>query len=369
MKRLACFVGTHPTYIKMWPMIRALRDRPRYFDVTVMGSGQHYTMLKLHREILPMTIDGWLYEGQLDLPLPKLYTFLYDKAYEWLESHAVDYVVVGGNTPTALAVGMAAFHRGTKVIHLESGLRTQAHNEPWPEEHNRLCLDGLADILICPNAFCAEQARAVNPSGKLLISGNTGLDSLEYVLDLPMYADLDIATILPELAEHPYLLMEMHRRETLTDGTMRDIVAAVVEAATWHRVLAVWPVHHNSRVKALAESIQSPWFKVIPAQDYASFVKLQHLAEIIVTDSGGIIEEAIRLGVPSVRVCNSTDRDLAVRDMLSVISTRHPAMVAATVDSMLQHRQRYRQYLEGKPHPYGDGHAGERIADFLMTDV
>lgn len=367
--RLACFVGTHPTYIKMWPIVRALRARPHEFAVSVIGSGQHYTMLKLHREVLPMTIDGWLYEGQLNLPLPRLYSYLYDRAYEWLDANPVDYVVVGGNTPTALAVGMAAFHRGDRVIHLESGLRTQAHNEPWPEEHNRLCLDGLADVLICPNARCAEQARAVNPSGKLLISGNTGLDSLRYVLGSAHYQALELESVLPEAAQQPYLLIEMHRRETLTDGTMQALVEGIIKAAAEHQILAVWPVHHNSRVMALAQNLQSPHFKMLPAQDYASFVKLQEHAQIIVTDSGGIIEEAIQLGVPSVRICNSTDRDLAVHDFLSVVATRHPSMVYATVSSLLRHRELCRQYLQGKPHPYGDGHAGERIAAFLAQEA
>jgi UDP-N-acetylglucosamine 2-epimerase (non-hydrolysing) len=363
--RLLCVFGTRPEAIKMAPVVRALEKEPA-FDPVVCVTGQH-------REMLDQVLDLFGIEPLLDLRLMSskqtLNGFLskavdrLDEAYERLRP---DRVLVHGDTTTAMAAALAAFHKGIAVDHVEAGLRTYSLNRPFPEEMNRRYIDVVSEHLFAPTAGSRRNLEEEKLKGKISVTGNTGIDALQWVAsNLDEDAQLRERTdrSLPTLhSDKKLVLVTGHRRESFGEG-FRRICASLAAIAQRPDVEIVYPVHLNPNVSGpVEETLRGlPNVHLIAPLSYLPFVRLMQRADVILTDSGGVQEEAPSLGKPVLVMRDVTERPEAVAaGTAQLVGTNVDAIVGAVSDLLRHHGT-----FQSRANPYGDGKASVRIANVL----
>jgi len=362
-------MGTRPEAIKMAPVVFALRNA-QGFDGRVCLTAQHRDMLDEVIRVFDLPVHE-----DLDLMTPgQTLTHVAVKVLEGVDKILVkepyDWVLVQGDTTTSLAAAMAAFHRGVKVGHVEAGLRTWNIQEPFPEEWNRRAIDALADLAFAPT----EQSRQNLLDEKfapdrVLVTGNTAIDALQLALAKPAPPPP------PELAKlspnRPMILVTAHRRESFGDP-LDSICRALATLATRPDATGasiVYPVHPNPNVRAaVARRLEGlEHVHLLAPQDYLSFVHLMQRAHLILSDSGGIQEEAPGLGKPVLVLRDRTERPEAIEaGTARLVGTDYDHILAET-DRLLQDPEAYRAMAVAR-NPFGDGHAGERIVRALRGD-
>lgn len=351
-------IGARPEYMKTWPVYNAFMARA--IVPTVVATGQHHDILTQQQAILPMPIEDWLLHYQVSCELNLLHGVIYDKACEYLAGLKPDVVFVQGDTTSALAVAMAAFHLQIPVAHIEAGLRSGSIASPYPEEFNRITIDALSRYLFAPTPRAGHVCRAINPQATIKVTGNTVIDALIHVRGQmpPEPHGLD-----------PFLLLDMHRRE-LDDKGMDRIVEVVIAQAKAHHLKVYWPAHPSPRVQAVALSFQDQsdgTFRMLPPLEYRPFINLMQQAALILTDSGGVVEEAITLGTPTIQLRDYTDRPEAIDCNASWLASTDPVEVARRLDIGIPYAAAWRQAIQSKDNPYGDGHAGEKIVNAFLS--
>jgi len=279
-----------------------------------------------------------------------------------------DWVLVQGDTTTSLAAAQAAFHRGVRVGHVEAGLRTWNIKEPFPEEWNRRAIDALSDLAFAPTEGARENLLAERfPDAQILVTGNTAIDALRLALSRPAPPDP------PELAtlatDRPMILVTAHRRESF-GAPLDSICSALAEIARRTDAGAasiVYPVHPNPNVRAaVARHLEGvPHVHLLKPLDYHRFLHVMQRAHLILTDSGGIQEEAPGLGKPVLVLRERTERPEAIAAGTARIVGTDRAKILAEVDRLLTDPAAYRAMAVAK-NPFGDGHAAERIARALV---
>ncbi|HEX8655566.1 MAG TPA: UDP-N-acetylglucosamine 2-epimerase (non-hydrolyzing) [Allosphingosinicella sp.] len=367
--KLLAVIGTRPEAVKMAPLLLALRAEPAV-DLRLCLSGQH-------RELIDPVLQLFGLEADVDLALMtsgQSLNTLTGRALERLDvvlqDIGPDRVLVHGDTTTALAAALAAFHRGIPVAHVEAGLRTYDPARPFPEEMNRRAVDLIADLLFAPTARARRNLEAERVSGTVFVTGNSGIDALELTLRR-LEADETLRAAaeaeLPELGKgRRLLLVTGHRRESFGEG-LRGVCAALVEIAQRGDVEIVYPVHLNPQVKGPVEAALggADNIRLLPPLGYPAMVRLMQRADLILTDSGGIQEEAPTLGKPVLVTRAATERPEAVEaGMARLVGTDAGAIVAAAAE-VLDAGAASAGFRNG-PNPYGDGKAGERIAAALL---
>lgn len=354
--------GTRPEAIKMAPVVRALQRDPR-FMAQVVVTGQH-------REMLDQVLDLFGIQPDLDLAImgtSQTLTEVTTRALNGLSDAIAhlgpDLVVVQGDTTTTLCGALAGFYARVPVAHLEAGLRTGDITAPYPEEMNRRLTSSLASLHLAPTERSRNNllAEGIDPRS-VLVTGNTVIDALHQVLRQPLdYGDPALGAL--DADPRPVVLVTAHRRESWGDGMAR-IAAAVADLAADPDVLIVLPLHRNPLVRACFEPALAPFPNVVLCEPlpYAGLVKLLDRCTLVLTDSGGIQEEAPGLGKPVLVLRDTTERPEGVEaGTTRLVGTDRDRIVTET-RRLLHHPAAY-DAMASAVNPYGDGTAALRSVD------
>lgn len=369
MRTLVVF-GTRPEAIKMAPVVRALQADPAY-EVRVCVTAQHRQMLDQVVQLFQITPD-------FDLNLMKPGQDLYDITSAVLagmrgvlRTWRPDYVLVHGDTTTSFATALAAYYERIDVAHVEAGLRTGNRYAPWPEEMNRKLNGSLAQTHYAPTQSARSNLRAEGiADSQILVTGNTVIDALQWVSEQIRQrgaSQLDLKGFDYSDSAKRLLLVTGHRRENFGQG-FDSICRALRQLAQRPDLQIVYPVHLNPNVqKPVYDTLGSlPNVHLIAPADYLPFVYLMQQASVILTDSGGIQEEAPSLGKPVLVMRDVTERPEAVEaGTVRLVGTDEHAIVTG-VTQLLDDASSYNQMARAI-NPYGDGQAAARIAAHLKT--
>jgi UDP-N-acetylglucosamine 2-epimerase (non-hydrolysing) len=364
--RIAVIIGTRPEAIKMAPVIYQLRKRPGLFDAVIVATAQHRKMLDQALSLFNISPDhdlNLMYPGQsLSLLTCRVLDHM-DLAFGKIKP---DMVLVQGDTTTVLATALAAFYKKIPVAHVEAGLRSYDMMNPFPEEGIRRMTTVLTEINFAPTPLSRTMLlkEGISPE-KIVVTGNTVVDSLHYILTKPFsYAGTPLQDI--DFDNYRAILVTCHRRETLGKD-LEEICLALLDIINeFPDVRVVYPVHLNPEVQSTVRRILSDRDRVhlIPPLDYLTFVNLIKRVHLILTDSGGLQEEAPTLHKPLFVLRRVTERPEAFQEGLSkVIGTSREAIVKET-SHLLRDAEFYGAATHGE-NPYGDGAAATRIVEAL----
>ncbi|NIJ06910.1 UDP-N-acetylglucosamine 2-epimerase [Sphingomonas vulcanisoli] len=363
-------VGTRPEAIKMIPVMRAIRAKPG-LELISVTTGQHREMLDQVFEAFGERADHDLAIMTPGQSLPALTRTVLERMTAVYADLKPDIVLVHGDTTSAMAAAMAAFYTGVRIGHVEAGLRSGDLTQPWPEEFNRVTIDSIADYRFAPT----EGARAhleneYNRSSCIFVTGNTGIDALMIAaetLDRSPERTMSIAVRHPELADEavPLVLVTGHRRESFGKG-FQSICDGLRAIAARGDVRMVYPVHLNPEVRGVVKARLGghPNIRLIDPVDYFEMVWLMRRAKLILTDSGGIQEEAPALGKPVLVMRETTERPEALATGIVTLVGTDPARIVDEARRLLDDPDEYAR--RARPvFPYGDGKAAGRIAKAL----
>lgn len=368
-KYLAVF-GTRPEAIKMAPLVKMFKLNSKH-EIRVCISAQH-------REMLDQVLNFFNIEVNYDLDIMKPNQNLYSLTADImvglkpiLEEYKPDYVFVHGDTTTTMATSIAAFYSGSKVCHVEAGLRTYNMLSPFPEEMNRTITGQVADFHFAPTESAKRNLLKENiPEQNIVVTGNTVIDAL-----LDGIGTVNNKTYLNESIERlkevikpdrRLVLITGHRRENHGQG-FKDICSAIEKLAQTHKeVDFVYPVHLNPNVKDIVFERLSGIENVhlIEPLSYPSFIWIMNRSYIILTDSGGVQEEAPSLGKPVLVMRNNTERPEAVEAGTVKLVGTNTELIVQEVTRLLENTSAYAK-MSSVENPYGDGRACERILKFL----
>lgn len=372
MKVLTVF-GTRPEAIKMAPLVLALAQEPA-IESRVCVTAQH-------REMLDQVLELFKIVPEYDLDIMKPGQDLYDITSkillglrDVLEEFKPDWVLVHGDTTTTFSASMAAFYKQVKVGHVEAGLRTGDLYSPWPEEANRT-LTGV----ITAKHFAPTQASANNllrehvSSSNIVVTGNTVIDALLQVKNKVLATDSTqkmMTEKFVDIIDKPYVLITGHRRESFGGGFERICESISQLAVRYPNFNFVYPVHLNPNVQEPVNRLlaDKPNVKLIEPQDYLPFVFLMDRSFLILTDSGGVQEEAPSLGKPVLVMRDTTERPEAVEAGTVRLVGTDVAKIVSTVSELIESPSLYKE-MSRAHNPYGDGLASKRIIDSLLNNI
>lgn len=370
-KQLIVF-GTRPEAIKMAALIKEFQ-KYAFFETRVCVTAQHREMLDQVLEFFEIVPD---YDLNLMKPGQDLYSLTADIIQGLkpvLQDFNPDYVYVHGDTTTSMAAALAAFYSGAKICHIEAGLRTHHKRTPFPEEINRQLTGRIADIHFAPTEASAQNLRLENiDQSSILVTGNTVIDALLESSNRVSNLKNQEINQLEKLtqANQKIILVTGHRRENHGDGFIQ-ICESLKEIALNHpEVLIVYPVHLNPNVKGPVYEILSAIDNIflINPLSYPAFVWLMNRCYLIITDSGGVQEEAPSLGKPVLVMRESTERPEAVEAGTVILVGTDKTKIVKETMALLTNKDRYNQMRE-LHNPYGDGKACERIVKHMLSII
>lgn len=359
----------------MAPLVRELRSHPNDFEVTVCVTGQHRQMLDQVMQVLEIDAD-------IDLDLMKHNQDLCDVTSAVMtairDTFSVirpDIVLIHGDTTTALSTSMACFYLGIPIGHVEAGLRSHDLTAPFPEEFNRQVVSKISTLHFAPTEKNRANllAEGINPS-HIFVTGNTIIDSLKHSMESVSSNKLLSEEIQRNLQEtlgfdirlNEYVLITGHRRENFGTG-LENICHAILELANnFPATKFVYPVHLNPNVqKPVRELLGSAAnIYLIEPSDYLTFLSLMANCKLILTDSGGIQEEAPSFGKPVVLMRDTTERSEAIESGTAIMVGSDPAKIVEAISNLLQNIEQY-EAMSSKSNPFGDGLTSKRIAEIL----
>ncbi len=351
--------GTRPEAIKMAPLVKAIEKDERFESVVVVTAQ--------HRQMLDQVLAFFQIEPTYDLNIMKdcqtlneVTSNVLNLLDEILVKEKPDIVFVHGDTTTTFAASLAAYYRHVVIGHVEAGLRTGDKYAPFPEEMNRRLTDGLADIYFAPTRRSKENLLKENhPEQTIFVTGNTAIDGMKYTLQ-KNYEHL----LLDTRKNKRILLVTMHRRENLGQP-MTNVFRAINHIVKEYRnVECIFPIHKNPKVRKNARRtlIDSDRIHIIEPLDVVDFQNFAKHSYLILSDSGGVQEEAPSLGVPVLVLRDTTERPEGVEaGILKVIGTKEQRVIDEIKD-LLDNEDKYRQMAQAS-NPYGDGKASERILE------
>ena len=357
--------GTRPEAIKMAPLVLELKKREEFEAITLV-TAQHRQMLDQVLELFDIVPD---YDLNLMKPNQNLWSLTTDvimQTKEIFEKVKPDIVLVHGDTTTAGATALSAFYARIPIGHVEAGLRTFNKDYPFPEEINRVLADAVSDMHFCPTDGSVENIKksGIKTPNSIYKTGNTVIDALLYTVN-NKEVDLDFINLDPNLKT---ILLTSHRRENF-GKPLEEICDAVIELINSNKdIQVVYPVHLNpnvqNTVRAKLGNVER--VKLIDPLDYAPFASLMKKSHIILTDSGGVQEEAPSLGVPVLVLRDETERPEALEYGCVKLVGAHKDKIVSTVQKLLNDKDFYNS-MKQVVNPYGDGHASSRIAEAILT--
>ncbi|KAA6344898.1 UDP-N-acetylglucosamine 2-epimerase [termite gut metagenome] len=367
MKKILLIFGTRPEAIKMAPLVKGFQNYTEDFDVKVCVTAQHRQMLDqvlLFFEIKPD------YDMNLMRPGQNLYQLTADVITGLkpiLEEFNPDYVFVHGDTTTSMAAALAAYYANARVCHVEAGLRTYNKYAPFPEEMNRQITGRLTDIHLSPTEKAKQNLISEGIINNVYVTGNSVIDALLYATErLKTYSDEEIQKLEQTIDfSKRIILVTGHRRENFGDGFI-NICNAILEVVKEDNVQIVYPVHLNPNVSDPVNSLLSnnPNIKLIAPLAYPAFVWLMEKSYLILTDSGGVQEEAPSLGKPVLVMRDTTERPEAVEaGTVLLVGTDKNKIIEKTI-SLLNNLDFYEK-MKKTHNPYGDGQSVGRIIECI----
>lgn len=368
-KNLIVF-GTRPEAIKMAPLVQAFLRNDK-FETKVCVTAQHREMLDQVLDFFEITPD---YDLDLMRPNQNLYSLtatIIENMKPVLDEVKPDYVYVHGDTTTSMAVGIAAFYSGAKICHVEAGLRTFDRQYPFPEEFNRQLTGKIADFHFSPTELSKNNLLAENTKeDNILVTGNTVIDALLYGIEkvnAENFNDAEIENLKNLLNfQNKIILVTGHRRENHGDG-LNNICAALKTIAQNHPdIQIVYPVHLNPNVVGPVNELLSGVENIhlVSPLAYPAFIWLMEKSHLIITDSGGIQEEAPSLGKPVLVTRTTTERPEAVDEGTVLLVGTDKARIVAETEKLLNDTEYYNA-MSMLHNPYGDGKTSERIVNFI----
>ena len=399
MKKILLVFGTRPEAIKMCPLVKEFQKYPDDFETIVCVTGQHREMLDQVLRIFEITPD-------YDLNIMKQGQDLYDVTARVLvgmrdvlkETHP-DVVLVHGDTTTSTAAALASFYQQIPVGHVEAGLRTHNIYSPWPEEMNRQITGRIATYNFSPTLLSEKNLQEEKAHGQIFVTGNTVIDALHMVveklksdpalaaeqenvlrkagydinrLNSTLATNSQLSTLNAKLQQRKLVLITGHRRENFGDGFISMVTAMKDLSEKYPDVDFVYPMHLNPNVRkpiheVFGEDLTRPNFFFIEPLQYLEFVYLMEKSTIVLTDSGGIQEEAPGLGKPVLVMRDTTERPEALdAGTVKLVGTNHD-LIVSEVSTLLDDQGAYEK-MSKAVNPYGDGRACERIVRALKGE-
>ncbi|HPH95246.1 MAG TPA: UDP-N-acetylglucosamine 2-epimerase (non-hydrolyzing) [Anaerolineaceae bacterium] len=371
MKVLSVF-GTRPEAVKMAPVVQRLAQTPG-IESRVCVTGQHRQMLDQVLNLFNIVPETDLNLMRPDQKLAGLTASILTSIDEVLAAEQPDWVLALGDTTTVISTAMAAFYRKIKFGHVEAGLRTNNKWHPFPEEINRRMASLLADLHFCPTELNRQNLLAEGIADeRIRITGNPAIDALQAIASRP--APAEVTDLLARLGVGPggkrLVLITAHRRENFGQP-LEDILAALRQIAGRYRgqVELVYPVHLNPNVQGPAHAALDGISNItlLPPADYLPMVHLQKSAALVLTDSGGLQEEAPALGVPTLVMRETTERPEGVTAGTLRLVGSDTARIVAEASRLLDDPEAHASMAHAA-NPFGDGHAAERIVAALLAE-
>lgn len=367
-QKIIAVFGTRPEAIKMFPVIHALRDA-RGVDMRICVTAQHREMLDqvlaIGRITPDIDLDVMTPNQSLDALLARVVVGL----GQTFDEEKPDRILVHGDTLTTMAATLAAYFRKIPVGHVEAGLRSGNIYHPWPEEVNRKVTGAVADLHFAPTETAAAALRAENvPGDRIHVTGNTVIDALlatkARIEEEPaLAAGLD--PLVHRFADKRIIAVTSHRRENFGDG-MKAIAEAIAAIAARPNVAVIFPVHPNPHVRSAMEPILGKLSNValIDPLDYPHFVRLLGMSSLVLTDSGGVQEEAPSLGKPVLVMRETTERPEGIEAGTARLVGTDKNRIVSEIFSLLDDEDAYNAMARAH-NPFGDGRAAERIAEII----
>ena len=385
MKKIMLVFGTRPEAIKMCPLVKEFQKHPKDFETIVCVTGQH-------REMLDQVLRIFEVQPDYDLNIMKQGQDLYDVTArvlvgmrDVLKEVLPDVVLVHGDTTTSTAAALAAFYQQIPVGHVEAGLRTYNIYSPWPEEMNRQITGRIATFDFAPTPLSEKNLKEEKTHGKIFVTGNTVIDALHMVVkklhedpalakeqeQVLLAAGYDVNRLNAQPQQRKLVLITGHRRENFGEGFISMVTAMKDLSEKYPEVDFVYPMHLNPNVRKPIHEVfgedltaYKNFFFIEPLQ-YLEFVYLMEKCHIVLTDSGGIQEEAPGLGKPVLVMRNTTERPEALdAGTVKLVGTDHDLIVKEV--SQLLEDQAYYDKMSKAVNPYGDGLACGRIVQAFM---
>lgn len=368
--RILVTFGTRPEAIKMFPVVAALRDHGG-FDTRVVVTAQHREMLDQVLELAGIAPDIDLDLMQAGQSLDALAARIVTRFGEALDIEKPDRVLVHGDTLTTMMATLACYFRRIPVGHVEAGLRSGDIYAPWPEEVNRKVTGAVADLHFAPTENAAEALRAENVTESAIhVTGNTVIDAL-LAARAKLEADPNLAPAIAPLKQRfrgkRIIAVTAHRRENFGEG-MRQIAAALQQLACREDIAIIYPMHPNPNVvevmrPALGDNAN---IALIEPLDYLNFVAMMEASTLVLTDSGGIQEEAPSLGKPVLVMRDTTERPEGVAAGTAMLVGANTSRIVGEVERLLDQPSAYEAMAKAH-NPYGDGSASSRIAAIIAA--
>jgi len=370
--RILVVFGTRPEAIKLFPVVHAFKADPR-FECVVCVSAQHRQMLDQVLEIAGIIPDHDLDVMQPDQTLDALTANLLIGLGRVMDEVQPDRVIVQGDTATAMSGALAAYYRKVPVDHVEAGLRSYNIYHPWPEEVNRKIIGAMASLHFAPTTTseAALLKEAVDPT-RVHVTGNTVIDALQWVsaeIERNPALASGLAPLEAKFAGKRIIGVTSHRRENFGDG-MEGIAGAIREIASRPDVGVIFPVHLNPNVRKVMNAALAGLDNValIEPLDYPHFARLISIAEIMLTDSGGVQEEAPALGKPVLVMRETTERPEGVAAGTAKLVGTDRARIVTEISTLLDDKAAY-EAMARAHNPFGDGHASQRIVEHLAREI
>jgi len=376
-KSILVFMGTRPEAIKLAPVVAALRKTDD-LACTVVATGQHKEMFQQVIDRFGVAVDADLDVMRPNQSLAELTARLMTSIDAWLASAPPDMALVQGDTTTVLVAALACFYRRIPIGHVEAGLRTGNIWSPFPEEANRKLATPLVTLHFAPTESARRALlREGIADASIAVTGNTVIDAL--VMEVAAQAadhrlsetlDAELSALLGwKWLDHPYVLITGHRREHFGRG-FDEICAAIAGLArTFPDLRFVYPVHLNPNVKNHVNRLLGdlPNVALIPPQGYTQFVALMSRCRLVLTDSGGVQEEAPSLGKPVLVMRDTTERPEGVTAGTARLTGPRAANIIAETTRLLTEPRAYAEMASAQ-NPYGDGHAADRIVNRIRQE-
>lgn len=370
MKKNLIIFGTRPEAIKMAPLVKAFLKEDA-FETKVCVTAQH-------REMLDQVLDFFEIKPDYDLDLMTagqslnvLTSRIFSELHPILEEFKPDYVYVHGDTTTSTAAAIAAFYSGAEVCHIEAGLRTFNKQSPFPEEMNRCVTGSVANYHFAPTSTSKKNLLQENVAeSAILVTGNTVIDALEMsIKQLKNYQSKELEEVKKILdSSKRTILVTGHRRENHGQGFINICNALKQIAENNKGIEIIYPVHLNPKVLKPVHDILDGVdnIKLIKPLAYPTFVWLMNKAELIITDSGGVQEEAPSLGKPVLVMRDTTERPEAVDAGTVILVGTNTEKIIAETEKLLNSKEQYHK-MSQLHNPYGDGKSSKRIVDFIKN--
>lgn len=370
MEKILVIMGTRPEAIKLAPVIHQLKNCSQQFNSLVITTGQHKEMFNQVVKDFDIDIDYDLDLMKRNQTLSGLTASLITRLSDLVEKLNPDLILVQGDTTTAFVGGLIGYYQQIPVGHIEAGLRTENKFAPFPEEMNRRVLGCLADYHFAPTKIAKESLLKEGiKDEKITVTGNTVIDAMFYALQKAQQSPPILDGLEKIISNgNKFVLITGHRRENFGKGFVNICQAIQILSESYPSIHFVYPVHLNPNVQKPVYDIleSSKNIHLIPPMEYIPFIYLMSKSHIVLTDSGGIQEEAPSLGKPVVVMRNVTERPEAVDMGCAILVGTDQDKIVTEVTSLIEDKTKWNNISNVK-NPYGDGRASQRIVAFLIN--